>query len=133
MMPSQAFHDSGELQTAVATLSVAHPTGFPTYILLGKFFISIIPFGKIAWKVNLISAVYSTLNLFILGIFVIKLTKNISWPIIGILYLAFNLPLWNWAGIADTHSLSRLFLFLLILLFFTCLKNGIKKTYFYSL
>lgn len=48
--------DGGELITAAATLGVPHPSGYPTYVLLGKL-ISLLPIGEVAWRFNLWSAV----------------------------------------------------------------------------
>lgn len=48
--------DGGELITATVTLGVPHPPGYPTYVLLGKLF-SILPFGSVAYRFNLFSAV----------------------------------------------------------------------------
>lgn len=52
--------DGGELVTAVYTLGVPHPPGYPTYILLGKLF-SLIPLGSIAFRLNLFSALCMSL------------------------------------------------------------------------
>ncbi|MGZ8514397.1 MAG: hypothetical protein ACXWXA_05075 [Candidatus Limnocylindrales bacterium] len=35
LLPGVAFWDTGELQTVGPLLGTAHPTGFPTYVLLG--------------------------------------------------------------------------------------------------
>ena len=35
MLPSTGFWDTGEAQTVPPTLSIFHPTGFPTYEILG--------------------------------------------------------------------------------------------------
>ncbi len=48
--------DGGELITASRTLGVAHPPGYPTYLILAHFF-SFLPLGEIAWRYNLFSAV----------------------------------------------------------------------------
>ena len=50
------FGDWGEMQTVPATLEVPHPTGFPTFVLLGRLWLTIEPFGSIAWRMNLFSA-----------------------------------------------------------------------------
>lgn len=47
--------DSGELVTAVTTLGVPHPPGYPTYVLVGKLF-SLLPIGTAAYRLNLFSA-----------------------------------------------------------------------------
>ena len=35
MLPGVAFWDTGELQVVGPLMGTAHPTGFPTYVLLG--------------------------------------------------------------------------------------------------
>ncbi len=46
--------DTFEFQVVAPSLGVAHPTGYPLYLLLGKLF-SLLPFGSVAWRVNLAS------------------------------------------------------------------------------
>ncbi len=48
--------DGGELVTTAVTLGIPHPPGYPTYVLLGKLF-SFLPFGSMAYRFNLFSAV----------------------------------------------------------------------------
>jgi hypothetical protein len=52
--------DSFEFQVVAPTLGVAHPTGYPLYILLAKLF-SLLPCGQVAWRVNLASVACATL------------------------------------------------------------------------
>jgi Flp pilus assembly protein TadD len=47
--------DSGELGAAAFTLGVAHPTGFPLYLLAGKA-AAFAPAGEVALRLNLLSA-----------------------------------------------------------------------------
>ncbi|MCB0208834.1 MAG: DUF2723 domain-containing protein [Anaerolineae bacterium] len=51
------FDDSLEFQLVTYQLGIAHPTGYPLYTLLGKLF-TFIPIGNIAYRVNLMSAVF---------------------------------------------------------------------------
>ncbi|HIQ01849.1 MAG TPA: DUF2723 domain-containing protein [Anaerolineales bacterium] len=51
--------DTFEFQVVAPALGIAHPTGYPLYILLGKLF-SLLPFGSVAWRVNMTSAVFGT-------------------------------------------------------------------------
>jgi len=53
--PGFTLEDSTELAVSVATLSNAHPPGFPWYILPGKLF-SLIPAGSPAFRLELMSA-----------------------------------------------------------------------------
>ena len=49
--------DSPMLQAAVPVLGIGHPTGYPTYMMLTHVF-TYLPFGDVAYRVNLASAVY---------------------------------------------------------------------------
>jgi hypothetical protein len=55
--PTVTLVDSGELITAARTLGVAHPPGFPLYVLLAHL-ASIVPIGSIAARVNFASALF---------------------------------------------------------------------------
>ena len=54
--PTIYVGDSGELVTAVHLLGIPHPTGYPLYVLLGKLWTLLVPFGSIAWRMSLFSA-----------------------------------------------------------------------------
>lgn len=59
LAPSVAtiFDDSLEFQLVTYRLGIAHPTGYPLYTLLGKLF-TFLPVGDVAYRVNLMSAVF---------------------------------------------------------------------------
>jgi tetratricopeptide (TPR) repeat protein len=52
-----AYRDSGDLINAITTLGIAHPPGYPLYVLIGKLFMTAMPFANSAYRVNLLSAV----------------------------------------------------------------------------
>lgn len=54
--PGVTWMDSGELTAAAYTLGGAHPPGHPAHTLLGKL-ATLLPFGEIAFRVSLLSAV----------------------------------------------------------------------------
>lgn len=60
LMPGVGFWDTAEAQTVPHTLSIFHPTGFPTYTLVGWLW-SQIPIGEVAYRMNLMSAVSTAL------------------------------------------------------------------------
>ena len=47
--------DGPELSAAAAVLGIAHPTGYPLYLMLGHLF-TLIPVGEVAFRVGLLSA-----------------------------------------------------------------------------
>lgn len=52
--------DGGDLITAAATGGIPHPTGYPLYLLLARLF-QFLPFGSLAFRTNLMSAVFAVL------------------------------------------------------------------------
>ncbi|MEW6104067.1 MAG: DUF2723 domain-containing protein, partial [bacterium] len=62
LTPTVGFHDSGELITCTWTLGIAHPPGYPLYTLLGKVFITLIPIGNIAFRMNMQSTLFAFYN-----------------------------------------------------------------------
>eukprot|EP00741_Cyanophora_paradoxa_P014020 tig00020725_g13533.t1 len=58
LYPSVPGGDSGELILSACRLGIAHPPGYPTFVMLGRLFIELFrPFGSVAWRMNLMSAV----------------------------------------------------------------------------
>lgn len=57
LAPTVTLIDSGELIVAAHTLGVAHPPGFPLYVILAHAF-SHLPIDEIAYRVNFASAVF---------------------------------------------------------------------------
>jgi len=53
-------YDAGDLITAAYSLGIPHPTGYPTYMLVGHIFTRI-PVGDIAYRMNLLSALCAAL------------------------------------------------------------------------
>jgi len=70
--------DSGELATVQCTLSIAHPTGYPLYTLLGYLFSKIpLPFTKI-FQLNILAALYCAIAISIFSYCSKIILDNIS-------------------------------------------------------
>jgi hypothetical protein len=119
MLPSVAFWDTGEAQTAPYTLSIFHPTGFPTYTLVGWLW-SHLPIGEVAWRMNLLSGVClaaaAALVVLIAGQLAVERHR---WTVagaaaIGGLAFAFASEPWRNALRADVHALHILLVALLV-------------------
>jgi hypothetical protein len=58
LLPGVGFWDTAEFQTVGPVLGIAHPTGFPTYTLLGWLASVVLwPAGETAYRLNLLSAI----------------------------------------------------------------------------
>jgi len=54
-----SYRDSGDLVASIHTLGIAHPPGYALYVLVGKLFVTLLPFGNIAYRVNVMSAFFA--------------------------------------------------------------------------
>jgi hypothetical protein len=50
------FWDTGEMDTVPWILGIAHPTGFPAYVVLGYAFSHVVAIGSVAFRMSLMSA-----------------------------------------------------------------------------
>ncbi len=110
--------DGGDLIIAAATHGVAHPSGYPTYLILAKIF-QFLPLGTLAFRTNLMSAIFGALT----ALVVADLTERVypgklayrRW--VGLLVgLAFGLsPLfWSQAVITEVYTLHAFFVALIL-------------------
>lgn len=53
--------DGGDLITAAATGGIAHPSGYPVYLLLARSF-QLLPIGSLAFRTNLMSAFFAVVT-----------------------------------------------------------------------
>jgi hypothetical protein len=108
--------DSAEFQQATYTLSTVHPTGYPLYLMLGRLWIMIFPFGDPAFRVNLLSAIFAALAVWVLFAIIRRLTVSGGTmrhaPILagaaGAALFAVQPVPWAQAGVAEINSLNTL-------------------------
>ncbi len=98
--------DSGELAAAVHTLGVAHPPGYPLYVLTGKLFSVLLPFGRPVWRLNLFSAVTAAASVGLLQATLHRLGLPWYLSVSGALAWAFSASLWSQSGIARVYALG---------------------------
>jgi hypothetical protein len=124
MLPSTGFWDTGEAQTVPPTLSIFHPTGFPTYTMIGWLW-SQLPIGEVAWRMNLLSAVAVSLAagfvVLTTGHFIGDRNRALRATAAGIAGAAFAFASepWENAGRADVHAVSILSVTILLWLLLT--------------
>ncbi|MEX0786247.1 MAG: DUF2723 domain-containing protein, partial [Dehalococcoidia bacterium] len=108
LAPTVMWYDMGEFATASYVLGIAHNTGYPLYLLLGKAF-TLLPVGDVAYRVNLMSAVFSAGTIVFAGLIIHELTRSRAATLIGALTLAFSSTFWanaNWAVSYPLNALS---------------------------
>jgi hypothetical protein len=114
LTPSVGLHDSGDMTTAAYLLGICHPTGYPLYSLLGKVWITGIPVGNIAFRMNCLSAVFASLTVMMVSLIIRKLSVNHQLSgavcgIVGALLLAFCATFWQQAIIAEKYTMNAFF------------------------
>lgn len=99
--------DTFEFQVVAPRLGIAHPSGYPLYILLGKLF-SLLPVGSVAWRVNLSSAVCAALAVWFLFLALREWTASPALSMWAALTIAFSPTLWGRAVEAEVYGLNAL-------------------------
>ncbi|MCE9644916.1 MAG: DUF2723 domain-containing protein [Chloroflexi bacterium] len=113
--------DGGDLITAAATGGVAHPTGYPVYLVLAWLFQKI-PLGSLAYRTSLLSAVATVLAALFVYELTIRsfLTRGGSRDWLSGLASAFAFGLspliWSQAVITEVYALHALFITLILYL-----------------
>jgi tetratricopeptide (TPR) repeat protein len=76
VQPTVPFWDCGEFSSAAIWQQVPHPPGTPLFLLIGKLFHIIIPFGDPGWKINMVSVVASAITIWLLYFIIVKTIIN---------------------------------------------------------
>ncbi len=109
LMPDVGFWDTAEFQTVPPILGTAHPTGFPTYVLIGWVANAVLaPLGEPAFRMNLLSAVFVALASGATVILVRRLTGVVLLGVAAGLGLAATPIAWGISTHADPHALHLL-------------------------
>jgi len=114
--------DGGDLITAAATAGIAHPSGYPVYLILARGF-QLLPVGSLAFRTNLLSAFFAiTTSLMVYWIILRRASiglQNYDTYIAGISagFAVGLAPLfWSQAVITEVYTLHAFFVALIIFL-----------------
>ena len=143
LAPTVTLTDSGELIMVAHGLGVAHPPGFPLWVILAHL-ASLVPLGNVAVRINFSSALFAALASSILTLVVAELMITTpylpTWkkrsaqqkkkaedsrigqllicaPALGAgLLMAFSRTLWSYATIAEVYTLNTLLILVVLFL-----------------
>jgi tetratricopeptide (TPR) repeat protein len=101
--------DSGELVTAVYTLGIPHPSGYPLYVLLGKLWTLIAPIGSIAYRMSLFSAACAAAAVALVNWTARRLGLHPIAAAMAALVLAFGPSFWGEANVQRVYALNAVF------------------------
>ena len=105
-------YDGGDLITSAYTLGIPHPTGYPTYMLVGRIFAQL-PVGDVAYRMNLLSALCSALTVTLCYVISRALLDTAVHALVAALsaalWLAASRVFWSQAIITEVYALNALF------------------------
>lgn len=117
LLPDVGVWDTAEFQTVGIVLGIAHPTGYPSYTLLGWVASVVLqPFGEPALRANLLSALLAAAGGGLVAAATTILTRR---AVIGVAAggaLAVSTAAWAIATRADAHALHLALVALVLLL-----------------
>jgi hypothetical protein len=113
LLPGIAFGDWGEMQTVPHVLGVAHPTGYPTYVLLA-WLAELAPVGSVAFRANLLSAIVVAATLATVTLLALRLGVRPAIAAGGALALGAAGTVWAAATVSEVNPLHLLFAALLL-------------------
>jgi hypothetical protein len=106
-LQSPKLLDAVMLQMQVTVLGIAHPTGYPTYLMLTHLF-TYLPVGDPAYRANLASAVYAALAVVAVYWAGLVLSRRVVASAAGALAFGLGAALWSQAVIAEVYTLNAL-------------------------
>lgn len=127
LAPTVHTLDSAELTTGSYVLGIVHAPGYPLYLTLGRLF-SLLPIGNVAYRANLMSAIFAAATSLITFWVLVHFTKHRLISLAATLTFAFSFYFWQEAVVAEAYTLETLMIasFLLVLLRWRAAESGNK-------
>ena len=121
-----SFFDSGELIAASATMGLAHPPGYPLYVLAGHIF-SYIPISNIAFRTNLASAFFGAMTVMVVYMITEILLRKIfkgedidlkirATALSASFAFAFSVNQWGQTNMSEVYAMNSFLIGLIILI-----------------
>ena len=109
------LEDDGLFVTTAAFAGVAHPPGYPLYVLLG-WLASLVPLGEVAWRVHALSGLMGALTCASVAWLVLRRTGDRPAAWLAGAALAVSEHFWSQAIIADVYTTNTAAVFLTLAL-----------------
>jgi len=107
--------DTFEFQVVAPQLGIAHPTGYPLYLLLGKLF-TLLPIKSVAWRLNIGTMVYGLVAVSLLFVLGYRMRFRTITAVLGATIFGLIPTFWSQAIEAEVYTLHTLFVVLAFLL-----------------
>lgn len=130
LTPNVNTGDAGELIASSYFMGVAHPSGYPLYLQIGKLF-SFLPFGNMAFRVALVSAFFSSLSLTLLAGLVQRLTENKPAVFFTVAVLLVSYSYFTQSVMAKFYTLNLFFILLILFFWLNMFLRGYQENMLY--
>lgn len=101
-----ASWDTAELQGVPYILGIAHPTGFPLYVLIGYLWSHLVPLGTIAFRMNVMSGIAIAVACVAAYGVARELGAGRLVALFATLWFAFTQDVWSHAARAEAQDLA---------------------------
>lgn len=118
-LPSEiALEDDGYFTLSALSFGLSHPPGYPLFSWLAGTFIQL-PFGTPAFRMHLLSAIFSVLAMAVMWWCVYRLVRDRWLSTLAVLIFGLSERYWSQSIVAEVYSLNALlvFCFLWLILF----------------
>ena len=122
LAPGLLFGDSAEFQVAAWQLGLAHPTGYPLYLIVGSLWQHLLALAGLspAYALNVLSAFFGAATVALLYLCMVGWLQQSSFGVhrlaalLTALLFAVNFTFWSQNLIAEVYTLHTLFMVLLL-------------------
>lgn len=109
--------DTLEFQLVAVRGAIPHPSGYPLYAILLTLFTHLVPVGEMAWRANLLSAIFAAIAVGITYLAARRLDAGGTSPIgaaLAVALFALAPTFWSQATIAEVYALHILIMAALV-------------------
>ena len=124
--PKLVGGDTSWFAVQVPKMEVLVPTGYPSFSIFAKLF-TFIPIKDLAYRLNLLSAVFASLAVLFLYLALSRYLKNAAAAFAGALTFAFIISFWSIANRFELDAINSFFLALLLFSIFQYRENPRRK------
>lgn len=137
LAPTYIPVDSAEFALCMHFWGMCHPPGFPMYVIVGKIFTSLLPFGTVIYRANLMSAVFGALTILLVYLTQVELKVKKVFALFFALILSVSSAFWEFSVSADVFTFAT---FWIAMVFFLSFKKrffpavfalGLSASHFY--
>ncbi|RPI58126.1 MAG: DUF2723 domain-containing protein, partial [Chloroflexi bacterium] len=105
LLPGTGWGDIARFQYVTRVWGIPHRFGYPLYIALSRLF-GALPVGDLAYRVNLMSALFAALAVITVYLLVVHLSGSRVGAVAAALAFAFSRAFWGQAVVAEVYSLN---------------------------